>query len=328
MTQIRFPKDGIMRFFFSLVILLLAFTSAAFGQDALSIDNNSNVNVKENLTVHGNFMVKGEPDLQPGFIFGLETSMGTETNEIIIKPGLCRSYIGEHYVDYQDLPITTSYGESTNITLEQSLEVYLRVDPSNPWSETNRVLFGNKQVLPNETYHLFVIKGEDANGNPKVSAGFDSDIDCVNIPDGYTAYRRIASVTTDDSSIVRPYSQHGDEFMFNDPESYEIQVGSSSRVNKTLACIPKGLKLKLNMQVSSGNPGAWCDIMWSDPDQPDIPVTGSNADFVRSTSYTSFSHVEKYTNTSAEIGIRATRSVMVSSKPRGYTDDRGQYGGK
>ncbi len=321
-------KDGVMRFFVSFVILLLAFTSAAFGQDALSIDSKSNVNIKENLTVHGDLMVKGEPALPPGFIFGLETSMGTEINEIIIKPGLCRSYIGEHYVDYQELPITTSYGESTNITLEQSLEVYLRVDPSNPWSETNRILFGNTQVLPNETYHLFVIKGEDANGNPMVSAGFDSNIDCVNIPDGYTAYRRIASVTTDGDSRIREYSQFGNEFRLR---KWIKDLGGSTipaAAANYRVSVPAGLKVRAMLEARANESSNVLVYIYS-PDDADQNISENveNPITTKHDSVTASGLIR--TNYSSQIRRVATDATHLHYLfTRGWIDDRGQYGGK
>ncbi len=316
-----------MRFFVSFVSLLLAFTSAAFGQDALSIDSNSNVDVKENLTVHGNFMVKGEPALPPGFIFGLETSTGTEINEIIIKPGQCRSYIGEHNVDYQELPIITSYGESTNITLEQSLEVYLRVDPSNPWSEANRILFGNTQVLPNETYHLFVIKGEDANGNPKVSSGFDSDIDCVNIPDGYTAYRRIASVTTDSNSNIRPYSQLHNEFQLKQWDTNIHGALLPPVAANYKVTVPVGIPVFAVLEARCVE-NTDVHVYWYSPYNDDQKI--GNGYLPTSTKkYATANLLLIRTNTQGQIrGVASGSTNSHYLYTRGWIDDRGQYGGK
>jgi len=64
-------------------------------------------------------------------------------------------------------------------------------------------------VAADTTYHLFVIvKDSDLS----VDAGFDTDPEAANIPVGYTAYRRIASLYTDASANLVQFYQRGDLF--------------------------------------------------------------------------------------------------------------------
>ena len=95
-------------------------------------------------------------------------------------------------------------------------------------------------VAVDTTYHLFVIV-KDSDGS--VDAGFDTSVSAANIPVGYTAYRRIASVITDGSSNILQFYQLGDYFYWGVPvkDSSNVNPGTSAI---TLAVqVPSGLRL-------------------------------------------------------------------------------------
>ena len=91
-------------------------------------------------------------------------------------------------------------------------------------------------ATPNTTYHLFVIMKEDGT----TDAGFDDNPQALNIPAGYTSYRRIASLYTDASSNLVQFYQQGDYFGLK-VNAYDLDGGS-----------PDGTAQYVSLSVPSG----------------------------------------------------------------------------
>jgi hypothetical protein len=242
----------------------------------------------------------GQLILPPGFIWGLETVSGTDTDhDVTISPGKCRDSL-----------------DRRNLFLEYPLTK--QIDAA--WAAGNNA--GGLlpvSLLANTSYHLFLIR-KDSDGS--IDAGFDNTINCANTPSGYTAYRRIRSYVTDASANIIQTVQNGDEFNMT-----EIVVKNSSfNVTQTLfTALALGfpVKVKVRVRVLSTSGGADLQI-----------TTGSSStgQMIRAAAVYNASEGngfgELMTNSSGQLyqiysGNITSPSVWVS----GWTDTRGRFGG-
>lgn len=90
-------------------------------------------------------------------------------------------------------------------------------------------------------YHCFAIfKDEDG----VVDAGFDTSVIAANIPAGYTAFRRLGSVLTDDTSNILAFFQFGDDFYWDSPAlDFDDSTPTAAGETYTVA-IPLGVEVK------------------------------------------------------------------------------------
>jgi len=185
-------------------------------------------------------------------------------------------------------------------------------------------------VANSTEYHIFLIKKDS---DETIDAGFDTDVDCANIPSGYTEYRRLGSRWTDGSANLRGSTQIGDDVLWDDPplDVNESSVDQTSAALKTLT-VATGVKVKAIINVY-GDISDGEFIYISSPDVNDEAPSTTAAPLCSShsggpgTDFVSL-QMEVWTNTSGQVRVRGSNSnastFLISAL--GYTDRRGRDG--
>jgi hypothetical protein len=247
--------------------------------------------------------------LPPGWIWGLETRAGTDTDhDVSIEGGKARCS--------QD---------RRNIIVENKL--IKQIDASWAVGSSAGGYFPSGSVAANTTYHLFVIR-KDSDGT--VDAGWDTSITANNRPYGYTAYRRIRSYMTDASANIIQTVQNGDEFDLITPvNSYDSATPGTSRVTVTLN-VPTGMTLSAHVDFAMINT-VDSEAIILPLDCTDVTPTTLLSQLRTSANNTRpATRLNIRTNTSAQVGIRTndgTLSVGIRVATYGWTDTRGRFGG-
>ena len=180
----------------------------------------------------------------PGFIYGLNTELDTDSDhDIKINVGKARGSLDRY-----------------NLILESPITK--QIDAT--WSAGDNaggLFYGT--VAADTTYHLFLIRKQS---DGTIDAGFDTSINCVNIPNGYTAYRRVASFVTDGSANLIPFLQHGHRFTY-DVAITELDTTtiSSSQTDIPIS-IPSGVRLLVGIRAILANTNQ-SQVVFSCPDQ-------------------------------------------------------------
>lgn len=184
-------------------------------------------------------------------------------------------------------------------------------------------------VAVDTTYHIFIIR-KDTDGS--IDAGFDTSITAANIPTGYTAYRRIASLITNPSSNFSIFTQIGDQFLWAVPK-YDIDdanPGTSAVLFQ--ATIPEGLNLITHMRVwmqdtdTAGN-----SVLFSSPLEIDSnpSLSGSPGTTLINPVSAEFgiAQIQLMSNTSGQLRYRCANSsanTSVRGATSGWEDTRGK----
>jgi len=158
--------------------------------------------------------------LPRGFISGLNTAIDADNDhDILIKVGSCR--------DIDD---------GGDILLET--QITKRIDADWAVGDNEGGFPSSLTLSPNTWYHIFVMTD-----GTTVDAGFDSDVDAVNLlaDSSYMSYRRVGSFLTDSSSNIEPYKQYGERFMWDDvPVDYNSTATISSLTDFAIS-VPEGI---------------------------------------------------------------------------------------
>lgn len=130
-------------------------------------------------------------------------------------------------------------------------------------------------IAADTTYHCFAIV-KDSDGS--VDAGFDIDISASNIPSGYTAHRRIASIFTDSSANIVGFTQSADYFEI---KAFQRDVNDSTGgTTGTVAAVavPTGLtSIRANLLLELvGNSSVQCWVQSVDADNIAPSTTNRN----------------------------------------------------
>lgn len=187
-------------------------------------------------------------------------------------------------------------------------------------------------VANTTVYHVFLIK-KDSDGT--IDAGFDTSVTAANIPDGYTAHRRIGSVKTNSSANIRAFSQHEDEFLWSSPTlDVDNSNPGTSAVSQTLE-VPTGYVLDALFLAGLVGGTATTPIVYYSPlDITDLAPSNTVAPLgynvvVGGSSGGELSGPHRVrTNTSGQIRRRVSASVSdtrVRIVTLGWIDTRGRY---
>lgn len=182
-------------------------------------------------------------------------------------------------------------------------------------------------VAVDTTYHLFlIVKDSDLS----VDAGFDTDSAAANIPTGYTAFRRIASLYTDFAGNLVQFFQQGDEFTLYIPFTAGVEFMTDGvPVTKTVKS-PTGLvnlKVALSVKLSEGSVTSDCRVLVSSLFAPSV-TADVNRSQVRVDSVVNQADAFVSIALSAAgqvriIGDSAPGTFQVTLVTFGWTDDRG-----
>jgi hypothetical protein len=176
-------------------------------------------------------------------------------------------------------------------------------------------------VAASTTYHVFaIING----GNSDIY--FDTSPTAANAPAGTTAFRRILSIRTNASSQIIPYTQNGDEVLYNSviPNDYS-QSGVTANTQTSFALtVPTGINVwaifsfMLNFPSGSGTQTARISAVGQGGSMGYTQIASQTA----STWVGTF--VKMRTNTSAQCQVIGTVAMNCGADTYGYIDRRGR----
>lgn len=205
----------------------------------------------------------------------------------------------DHDIDISAGGILSS-DETTSLVLSSALTK--QIDAT--WAAGNNAggLFSG--TVANDTwYHVFLIK-KDSDGS--IDAGFDTSVTAANIPAGYTAYRRIASILTDGSANIVQFIQVDNRFIYDVPIIDVAQTSpGDTAVLATLSTPPGREVLAINVvSLEDTSPDANSFVIITSPDQTDTaPSTSAFTAFIvlQGSDIASNVIAETLTNTSSQI---------------------------
>ena len=252
------------------------------------------VDIRYNLSNDRFHIILPVATLPRGYIDGLvlENNSGDSQHDIDINPGECRS-------------------DANNLDMTFSSVFTKQIDVN--WAEgTGLGGFPSGLTLTADTcYHVFIIGKADGSA---FDAGFDTSLTAANLlsdASGYSSYRRLGSVLVDGSSNILGFSQHGDEFLWDDPPM-DTFTPSTSAVLRTLP-IPLGVKVKALITVytysTAGPPAVYISPPDINDEVPDFQYTNPPGCTVLN-----FTNIVEYSSQAAYIYVRSNTSSQVRSR--------------
>jgi hypothetical protein len=179
------------------------------------------------------------------------------------------------------------------------------------------------------TYHVFLIEKDSDNS---IDAGFDTSVTAANIPTGYTNYRRIGSVMTNESANIIPTTQYGNSVVL-DVAAEDVDATETSTAVTAALSVPIGVAViaDISLMVKGTGPQTNGYILVTPLDITDTAPTDTNNSINIATGTAAFLsstvHMKVKTNTSGQIryrggGVDAGFVVRITTK--GWTDNRGK----
>ena len=261
---------------------------------------------------------------------------GSDDCEIIKGSGLTSSPSGHIHgltlsndVD-ADHDITIAIGNAVDsnndLSLELTASLTKQIDVAWAAGDNAGGRFPAAAVAIDTWYHVFLIK-KDSDGTTE--AGFDTSVTAVNIPAGYTAYRRIGSVLTDGSANIIAFKQVGNEFIWELPIRDYTGAPATSRVEHTMSS-PLDVNCMVRVDIhGTDTASAGGMLRLYSPYAADAAVTSANAS-LQLYHFTSNGEgygiqVEILTNLLSQMSVRSASTVANTNlNTVGYTDFRGQ----
>jgi hypothetical protein len=231
--------------------------------------------------------------------------------------------------------IDISAGQATDSTNSKSMTLAAFTKTTGAFaSGTGNGGLDTGTVAASTWYHVFLISNA---GATTFDALLSKSATAPTMPGSFTLFRRVGSILTDSSSHILAFAQDGQTFYWTTPllDANGSSVPTASRTLYTLT-VPPGVKVRPQGYLSAMN-GTKVSYLVTSPDQADIappsPIAQGTpgADMTEFNTQTVFSTAiisSKYTNTSAQIGIRAnpgSSPSVASFVTSGWIDDRGIY---
>jgi hypothetical protein len=170
-----------------------------------------------------------------GYIDGLITSPTTLTaqSEINVSAGVARD---------------SANGQMFELATPDMMNLAVNWSAAGVGARPSTVL-----LSPYTWYHTFVIGKADGT----LDIGVDTDISAVNLladaaADGFIARRRIGAVKTDASSLIIPWQQYGDEFLWYTPRLDFGDVNLGIGQNYHTVSVPLGIACQWNGVLNWG----------------------------------------------------------------------------
>lgn len=176
-------------------------------------------------------------------------------------------------------------------------------------------------------YHAFLIKRVDT---AVVDVLTSLSATAPTLPSGYTLSRRIGSMKTDGSSNWLGFTQVGKDFYLSAPifETGSVITVGTSRLTQALAGVPTGVVVKTLASVFAANTSTatniWIGSLFIPDAAPNIGASPGSTIFtgVSTTSAVTGGNVSVYTNTLAQVAMRADQaSSQVRWFSNGWTDN-------
>ena len=169
-------------------------------------------------------------------------------------------------------------------------------------------------------YHVWAIKRSDTG---VVDVLFSTSATAPTMPANYDFKQIIGSIYNDGSSVIRPFSQLGNEFLWKTPiTDVGVTNLSTSSVSYTLST-PLGRKTWAVFVASGSNAAAGNVAYIRALDQTDIAAIPTIRFVTANTLVATYSRTR--TNTSSQIAARASAaSTSLNIYTRGWLDPRGE----
>lgn len=261
--------------------------------------------------------LQGDIVLAAGSIFGLTISNtpGHETTQISVALGQCR--------------------DSTN-TVDIVLPFPMTKDLTLPWAPGG--IQGGKDnndaLAAEQSWHVFVIYNPSS---LNVDVLFSQSPTAPSLPNGYTLFRRIASLPILGGSNAPPsgtgiplFKQNGNDFdLYTGNKEYSVQSGITAAQLKQFY-VPRGVKIKPKFYGQlTLNPNTGVLLRVTDPDLGVPPAFGTDGQFAQiridAGAYYLTDTFQVWCDTFAQVYIQVSDGTAVwAMKSIGWTDPRGQ----
>ena len=181
-------------------------------------------------------------------------------------------------------------------------------------------------IANNTWYHFHLIRRPDTG---VVDVLFSLSATAPTMPANYTQFRRIGSGRTNGSAQWVRFFQTGDQFLWDNLGTLDLDTTSSTSAALVTLSVPTGVKVRALLNTFDSN--ATAGTMWhiSDPDTTDVAPSitawplGANGAPINGAG--GRNQVEMTTNTSAQVRHRNTRSdSTVRIATIGWIDSRGR----
>lgn len=242
------------------------------------------------------------------------------------QPNLISGLVGVNGVDADhDITISTGICRDSANTTTLSLSAALTKQIDSVWAVGDAAGGLFTGVVANDTwYHLFLIR-KDSDGS--IDAGFDTSVVAVNIPAGYTAFRRIGSVLTDGSANILPFhvTETPGGGINIDWDAAVLDLDGSWAVTRSLLTlsVPIGISTtaKIIGQVSGTVTVHW---YWIKPTNlTDVAASASDFDLSTTADHGQAEiHKSIKADSSSQIAYRGSTVTGIRVVTQGYIDGR------
>jgi hypothetical protein len=178
------------------------------------------------------------------------------------------------------------------------------------------------------TYHVHLIGRSDTEA---IDASLSTNASTPSLASAWDWNRRVGSIITDGSGVIRPFVQYGDWFLFKSPVTDANAAALGTSASLFTLTVPAGLQVQpifaaLYAYKASVTMGAYV----SSPDQTDLAVSQPNT-FTHGSTITGAAggpltpFYTVFTNTSRQIRARCnTASSSIDISTAGWIDTRGK----
>lgn len=178
--------------------------------------------------------------------------------------------------------------------------------------------------LANNTWYYWYLLRNSTSG--AVDVGFDVSSSTPTLPSGFTHARYIGAGLTNGSGQWTKFFQVGDEFLFDQPVSQDINTTTLSTTQTSFTVsVPRGRAMLWNALINFGGSGN-SSLLLGSPLQVLPAATFANGDLFQNVAGTASSlAIRLMTNTSAQIAaIANAASTNLRARTLGWVDQRGR----
>jgi hypothetical protein len=196
------------------------------------------------------------------------------------------------------IDIGVGAARDTTNAFDLTLSSGLTKDLNAAWAVGNAGGLDTGSIAANQTYHLFLIR-KTSDGS--TDALFSLSPTAPTMPSGYAGLRRIAAITTNGSSIIRPYKQTAGWFFYKTAVQGFGFATTPAIVATVLTGLPLGIKVQAELLVASVGAAAGY-VLCRDPDLG-VPsaVDATTGVHYRISSATDAGRYLVWTNASAQV---------------------------
>jgi hypothetical protein len=182
---------------------------------------------------------------------------------------------------------------------------------------------GSKTI--NTWYHVHLIKRPDTG---VVDVLFSASATAPTLPTNYTVFRRIGSIRTDASNIIRPFVQVGDDFQYlTSITDVNAANGVLTRITVPLS-VPTGVRVFARIDTACYGTTAGTNAILTALDGADVAPTTIVSQLINSNAAqaTNGGQMLIRTDTNASIGSRSSAATahIVVIRTVGWLDNRGK----